>query len=106
MNERRPYEPPAIVDHTKPTWVRVEQFAAVTSVPRKRRRYPATPALPTWFVLGPLPETPGRARPTIASGTAACDERGLYQLRVLDGQVPEVIHEALLEAVRRQCPKP
>ena len=100
---RRPYEPPTITDATKPTWVRVAQFAAVTSVPRQRRRYPATPALPTWFVLGPLPETPGKARPSIASGTAELGPSG-YQLKVLDGEVPDVMHEALLEAVRRQCP--
>lgn len=93
-----------MTDVSKPVWVRVAPYAAVTSVPRQRRRYPATPALPTWFVLGPLPEQPGRARPTIASGTAQlCD--GVYELKVVDGQVPDLIASALLEAVRSQCPR-
>lgn len=104
---RKPYTPPRIADvdrsTQKPLWVYVAPYAALISYSRARRRWPPRPPMPTWIVLGPMPELPegqpSKMRPTIGSGGVRMVGPTL-ELELLDGELPEAIRPALLEAAQ------
>lgn len=80
-----------------PTWVRVGPNVALIGYPL-RRRYKA-PYVPTWLVLGPLVEG-ARPRPTLGSGVVDVAPDGIASLRVIEGQLPDDLAPALLEAAQ------
>lgn len=81
--------------------VRVPPYVGITSVPRRRYSDPRH-GLPTWMVLGPLID--GQTlRATVSHGGVRLVD-GVWQLELEQGDVPEALLPALLEAVRSKCP--